>query len=157
MVSSLWKGITNKIFCVFGGWDWTLVPPKKVDSKRERRERVYKRAAWPFSENETQRNERAGDFCKKSRRKRYAACGDVAAEEGFEPSQTESESVVLPLHNPAILCPLLQAQDWLYQKCGICQESILNFFLPRFSRWSAPPLLCFYWQGGERMLGFSWR
>ncbi len=25
----------------------------------------------------------------------------VAAEEGFEPSQTESESVVLPLHNSA--------------------------------------------------------
>ena len=25
----------------------------------------------------------------------------VAAGEGFEPSQTESESVVLPLHNPA--------------------------------------------------------
>ena len=28
---------------------------------------------------------------------------DLAAEEGFEPSQTESESVVLPLHNSAIL------------------------------------------------------
>ena len=26
----------------------------------------------------------------------------MAAEEGFEPSQTESESVVLPLHNSAI-------------------------------------------------------
>ena len=26
----------------------------------------------------------------------------LAAEEGFEPSQTESESVVLPLHNSAI-------------------------------------------------------
>ena len=28
----------------------------------------------------------------------------MAAGEGFEPSQTESESVVLPLHNPAIWC-----------------------------------------------------
>ena len=28
--------------------------------------------------------------------------GAMAAEEGFEPSQTESESVVLPLHNSAI-------------------------------------------------------
>ena len=28
----------------------------------------------------------------------------LAAEEGFEPSQTESESVVLPLHNSAIFC-----------------------------------------------------
>ncbi len=27
--------------------------------------------------------------------------GAMAAEEGFEPSQTESESVVLPLHNSA--------------------------------------------------------
>ena len=38
----------------------------------------------------------------KSRSKRYDACSDVAAGEGFEPSQTESESVVLPLHNPAV-------------------------------------------------------
>ena len=29
-------------------------------------------------------------------------CSDVAAEEGFEPSQNESESLVLPLHNSAI-------------------------------------------------------
>ena len=28
----------------------------------------------------------------------------MVAEEGFEPSQTESESVVLPLHNSAIFC-----------------------------------------------------
>ena len=28
----------------------------------------------------------------------------LAAEEGFEPSQTESESVVLPLHNSAMFC-----------------------------------------------------
>ena len=31
----------------------------------------------------------------------------VAAEEGFEPSQTESESVVLPLHNSAVSVILL--------------------------------------------------
>jgi hypothetical protein len=31
---------------------------------------------------------------------RYKAYS-LAAGEGFEPSQTESESVVLPLHNPA--------------------------------------------------------
>ena len=34
----------------------------------------------------------------------------VAAGEGFEPSHTESESAVLPLHKPAILCPQPQAQ-----------------------------------------------
>ena len=30
--------------------------------------------------------------------------GSLAAGEGFEPSHTESESAVLPLHNPAIWC-----------------------------------------------------
>ena len=34
----------------------------------------------------------------------------LAAGEGFEPSQTESESVVLPLHNPAICSVLSQGQ-----------------------------------------------
>ncbi len=34
----------------------------------------------------------------------------LAAGEGFEPSQTESESVVLPLHNPAIFHPLSQGR-----------------------------------------------
>ena len=33
----------------------------------------------------------------------------LAAGEGFEPSQTESESVVLPLHNPAKFCFLRPA------------------------------------------------
>ena len=32
----------------------------------------------------------------------------MAAGEGFEPSQTESESVVLPLHNPAIWAILVR-------------------------------------------------
>ena len=31
----------------------------------------------------------------------------LAAGEGFEPSQTESESVVLPLHNSALSCATL--------------------------------------------------
>ena len=41
----------------------------------------------------------------------------MAAGEGFEPSQTESESGVLPLHKPAIpfvLCCLPQQQVLLY-------------------------------------------
>ena len=40
---------------------------------------------------------------KKSKRNALAL---LAAGEGFEPSQTESESVVLPLHNPAIFSVL---------------------------------------------------
>lgn len=35
----------------------------------------------------------------------------MAAGEGFEPSQTESESVVLPLHNPAICWAESTQQD----------------------------------------------
>ena len=38
----------------------------------------------------------------------------LAAGEGFEPSHTESESAVLPLHNPAISAPLSRAQAILY-------------------------------------------
>ena len=34
-------------------------------------------------------------------------CSDLAAEEGFEPSQNESESLVLPLHYSAILMQLV--------------------------------------------------
>ena len=43
--------------------------------------------------------------------------GVMAAEEGFEPSQTESESVVLPLHNSAIftyICALVVQQRYYY-------------------------------------------
>ena len=39
--------------------------------------------------------------------------GMMVAEEGFEPSQTESESVVLPLHNSAI-CFLLYFLESAY-------------------------------------------
>ena len=39
-----------------------------------------------FFGEETQQNERAGDFYKKSRRKRYEACGDVVDPKGIEPS-----------------------------------------------------------------------
>ena len=48
----------------------------------------------------------------------------LAAGEGFEPSQTESESVVLPLHNPAILFEALT-------------PSALSI-IPAFARMSTP-------------------
>ena len=52
----------------------------------------------------------------------------LAAGEGFEPSHTESESAVLPLHNPAIS----QTQGLLYPISGECQAEFgkfsLNFF-----------------------------
>ena len=58
-------------------------------------------------------------------------CCFLVGEEGFEPSQTESESVVLPLHNPAVSRPLSQAQDLLYQNNSICQVFLQNY-LPDF-------------------------
>ena len=42
-----------------------------------------------------------------------AACQLImAAGEGFEPSHTESESAVLPLHNPAILWSCYPDLNW---------------------------------------------
>ena len=40
----------------------------------------------------------------------------VAAEEGFEPSHTESESAVLPLHNSAIFACFSLTQKVLYHR-----------------------------------------
>ena len=45
----------------------------------------------------------------------------MAAGEGFEPSHTESESAVLPLHKPAISCPP-QRTDIIIQKRGKVME-----------------------------------
>ena len=49
----------------------------------------------------------------------------MAAEEGFEPSQTESESVVLPLHNSPM--------NWLLTYCStsvfVCQPLFSKFFI----------------------------
>ena len=54
----------------------------------------------------------------------------MAAGEGFEPSQTESESGVLPLHKPAIVrSPLTisQAHILLYAESRKCQEKFCVF------------------------------
>ena len=52
----------------------------------------------------------------------------LVAEEGFEPSQTESESVVLPLHNSAmsfVVCRFLRTNEYYYTHVGVeCQEKI---------------------------------
>ena len=52
----------------------------------------------------------------------------MVAEEGFEPSQTESESVVLPLHNSAmsfVVCRFLRTNEYYYTHVGVeCQEKI---------------------------------
>ena len=50
----------------------------------------------------------------------------VAAGEGFEPSHTESESAVLPLHKPAVSVHLSE-QILLYRKVIFCQEGFSIF------------------------------
>jgi hypothetical protein len=51
---------------------------------------------------------------------------ELAAGEGFEPSHTESESAVLPLHKPAISVRLSE-QILLYRKERFCQEHFSAF------------------------------
>ena len=58
--------------------------------------------------------------------------GALAAVLGFEPRQTESESVVLPLHNTAMfICFLihLKQRDLLYQISGICQCFLIKYLI----------------------------
>ena len=58
----------------------------------------------------------------------------LAAGEGFEPSHTESESAVLPLHKPAILFAVFRSEQiLLYKNQAICQYLFSNSFL-KFSR-----------------------
>ena len=61
---------------------------------------------------------------KKQRFIRKAAFS-LAAEEGFEPSQTESESVVLPLHNSAVFSCLLPCDLYSIQRNT---SSVKHFF-----------------------------
>ena len=66
---------------------------------------------------------------------------DLAAELGFEPRQTESETVVLPLHNSAILTKRIS----LYRILEICQEDdgqifpIYEKFIRRLVQIKSPP------------------
>ena len=56
----------------------------------------------------------------------------MAAGEGFEPSHTESESAVLPLHKPAILMRLVvhrSEQMLLYSRILFCQQVFEKFFI----------------------------
>ncbi len=49
----------------------------------------------------------------------------LAAGEGFEPSQTESESVVLPLHKPANCARFCRLRIYYKQKSARCQGIII--------------------------------
>ena len=61
----------------------------------------------------------------------------MAAGEGFEPSHTESESAVLPLHKPAISCPP-QRTDIIIQKSGKLSIAFLKLFKKVLGAVSAP-------------------
>ena len=54
----------------------------------------------------------------------------MVAEEGFEPSQTESESVVLPLHNSAIcFCCFVNQRVLLYAITRVLSTKTLKIFM----------------------------
>ena len=61
----------------------------------------------------------------------YVASGfTMVAEEGFEPSQTESESVVLPLHNSAIcFCCFVNQRILLYAITRVLSTKTLKIFM----------------------------
>ena len=74
------------------------------------------------------RHERQNAGTKKPRTHIASRGSRLAAEEGFEPSQTESESVVLPLHNSA---PIEFQRGLLYHKSFYLSIFFL-FFLMNF-------------------------
>src|SRR5699024_1844643 len=53
----------------------------------------------------------------------------LAAGEGFEPSQTESESIVLPLHNPAKFYPPPRGTNAIIPDRGKLSRGNFYFFL----------------------------
>ena len=66
---------------------------------------------------------------------RRIAC--LVARLGFEPRQTESESVVLPLHNRAVYSPCKRGNDSYYtRKCPVCQLHLPLFlcFCPQYKK-----------------------
>ena len=64
---------------------------------------------------------------------------DMAAEEGFEPSQTESESVVLPLHNSAsFLAANHQTAIIIIANYFYLSIIFFNFFIIVFTNPSSP-------------------
>ena len=52
----------------------------------------------------------------------------LAAEEGFEPSQTESESAVLPLHNSAIYRRVFPTAGVIVSRSSWIVKGFLEFF-----------------------------
>ena len=85
------------------------------------------KCAQKLSQNKDQKN-KAAAFSKKKRRKAKKIALNhnnskrfVAAGEGFEPSHTESESAVLPLHNPAkrkaIIHSFLDLSSIIFPNC----------------------------------------
>lgn len=61
----------------------------------------------------------------------------MAAGEGFEPSQTESESVVLPLHNPAICRVESTQQDKIITSYYLVVKPFSNTMKANFGLFSA--------------------
>ena len=96
-----------------------------------------------------------GNFSK-SKRKSPESVGIqgflLAAGEGFEPSHTESESAVLPLHKPAISCLSLlftAATDIIIQEIAFLSTLFSKnfyFFSSRFFALKIPPKMPNFWR-----------
>ena len=76
---------------------------------------------------------------KKQQQQMPRCCCFLVGEEGFEPSQTESESVVLPLHNSPISFLHREAFSrvlYYYSEAGgVCQHPFLKkIYAPLFSK-----------------------
>ena len=66
----------------------------------------------------------------------------LAAELGIEPRQTDSETVVLPLHNSAIFCCNAMERVLLYPIFSVCQglfQRFIIYFSKKIIRGITPP------------------
>ena len=63
----------------------------------------------------------------------------MAAGEGFEPSHTESESAVLPLHKPAIFYMFIATNRYYYTEKRKIVNRLFETFLKKFWGLDQPP------------------
>ena len=94
-----------------------------------------------------------------SGRMRTDANGSVAGELGFEPRQTESESVVLPLHHSPIIA---QRHQYVRPRLGKCSRREFRESRELAPFYSLPPALgkragIALLQGGPANPGHLWR
>ena len=76
----------------------------------------------------SRKGQRKGQTQKKSPETLEVSGLSMAAGEGFEPSHTESESAVLPLHKPAMLSAALATNRYYYTEISDIVNRVFKFF-----------------------------